>query len=116
MSVVYGRKLIQAGISGMRTGREVALDGQRFSEILVDLARDSAKLALVGACLGLALSSRTHRHSRLPGPIACAALWFYAGLVWKTRGVTASMARSALKEMDRVRDEHWLEANPIDYA
>jgi hypothetical protein len=38
------------------------------------------------------------------------------GLAWKTRELTASMGRSALKEMNAVRDQHWLENHPIDYA
>jgi hypothetical protein len=115
-TVAYGRKLFDAAILGMRTGLEVALNGQRLSELLVDLAGDSAKLALAGAFVGLWRSSGTHRHSRLRDPIAYAALWFCAGVAWKTRKVTANMAHSALKELIRVRDEHWLEANPIDYA
>jgi hypothetical protein len=38
------------------------------------------------------------------------------GLAWKTRELTASMGRSALKEMGTVRDQHWLQNHPIDYA
>jgi hypothetical protein len=39
-----------------------------------------------------------------------------AGVVWDTRLLAASAAGGALARIEKVRDEHWLERNPIDYA
>jgi len=44
------------------------------------------------------------------------AIGFGAGLLWESRLLTASVACGALRNIDRVRDEHWLERHPIDYA
>jgi hypothetical protein len=41
---------------------------------------------------------------------------FAAGVVWDTRLLAASAAGGALARIEKVRDEHWLERNPIDYA
>ncbi|MBI3475615.1 MAG: hypothetical protein HY010_07765 [Acidobacteria bacterium] len=39
-----------------------------------------------------------------------------AGIAWKSRCLTTSVADGAMESMGRVRDEHWLEKHPIDYA
>ena len=52
--------------------------------------------------------------------VACglvgSAIGFVAGFAWKTRDLTEGMAHSAAKQMGVVRDQHWLERHPIDYA
>jgi hypothetical protein len=44
------------------------------------------------------------------------AIGFCAGFAWGTRELTGSMGRASLKQMGAVRDQHWLERHPIDYA
>jgi hypothetical protein len=44
------------------------------------------------------------------------AIGFGVGVAWESRRLTASVASGALKNIGRVRDEHWFELNPIDYA
>jgi hypothetical protein len=44
------------------------------------------------------------------------AIGFCAGVVWENRRLAASVARGALRNIDRVRDEYWLDRHPIDYA
>jgi hypothetical protein len=39
-----------------------------------------------------------------------------AGVVWQSRFLATSVAGGALARIDKVRDEHWLEKHPIDYA
>jgi hypothetical protein len=41
---------------------------------------------------------------------------FGAGVAWESRRLTASAACGALRNISKVRDEHWLERHPIDYA
>jgi hypothetical protein len=45
-----------------------------------------------------------------------AFLGLTAGLLWETRFLTVSSAGAALEGIEKVRDEHWLERHPIDYA
>jgi hypothetical protein len=44
------------------------------------------------------------------------AIGFGAGIAWENRRLAASAASGALRNIGRVRDEHWLERHPIDYA
>jgi hypothetical protein len=44
------------------------------------------------------------------------AIGLGAGLAWESRRLTASVAGGALRNIGRVRDEHWLSKHPIDYA
>jgi hypothetical protein len=57
------------------------------------------------------------------GPVAnitCGALGcvvgFGAGVAWDNRRLAASIASAAMRNIGRVRDEHWLDRHPIDYA
>jgi hypothetical protein len=117
--VAYGRKLVSAGISGIRNGQRT-LDGEAVSALVSDSARDSLKLAAAGACLGLLPACLAGRRPRFSSTLAFgvlgSALGFLLGFAWKTRTVTASIAQSAAKELHRVGDERWLERHPIDYA
>ena len=117
--VAYGRKLVSAGISGIRKGQST-LDGASVSTLVADSARDSLKLAAAGACLGLLPFCLTRRRQGLSSALVLSAvgsaLGFCAGFTWKTRKVTSSLAHSAVRELHRASDEHWLEMNPIDYA
>jgi hypothetical protein len=45
-----------------------------------------------------------------------AAIGVGASVAWESRRLTASVAGGALKNIGRVRDEHWLTNHPIDYA
>lgn len=118
--LAYGRRLVNAGISGIRSGRE-NFDPQRASALVSNSAEESLKLAVVGACLGILPACLMRRRSpRLSSALALgvagSALGFCAGFSWKTRKLTSSLAHSAMREVRRVKDEHWLDKNPIDYA
>ncbi len=116
----YGRTLVQSGVSGLRSGRETHLNGRPLSSVLNQSARASISLATIGACAGLLRLYVSNRRGRVPKTVAWSvlgsAIGFCAGFAWKTRDLTTSMGRSSLKQMRVVRDEHWLERHPIDYA
>ena len=118
--VAYGRRLANAGLTGIRTGQHTASPDQSFSALLVESLRDSLMLAAVGACVGLLRPYVTRRRNRFPRALAGgavgSALGLCAGFAWKTRATTSGIVHSARKEMGRVRDERWLEMNPITYA
>jgi hypothetical protein len=115
----YGRKLVNAGISGIRSGyRE--FDPELASALVANSAEESLKLALTGACLGIIPAVLLARRSRTATSILFgtlgSALGFAVGFSWKTRPLTSKLAHSAFHEVRRAKEEHWLEMNPIDYA
>ncbi len=119
-TVRYGRKLVNAGITGIRTGQDSVRGERPLSALAVEAARNSLALAAVGACVGLLRFYVGHRRNRVASAVALgtlgSALGFCVGFGWKTRNVTSSVAHSAARELRKARDEHWLESNPIDYA
>jgi DNA-binding transcriptional LysR family regulator len=115
----YARKLVNAGIGGIQSGyRE--FDPALASSLVANSAETSLKLALTGACLGIVPAMVLARRSRTATSILFgtlgSVLGFAIGFSWKTRPLTSKLAHSALREVRRVKDEHWLETNPIDYA
>src|SRR5271169_480279 len=91
--VAYGRKLANAGLTGIRTGQQTASPQQSFSALLGHSLRDSLMLAAVGACVGLLRPYLTRRHYRLlkvlAGGAVGSALGLCAGFAWKTRTATS---------------------------
>jgi len=118
--VRYGRSLANSGAAGMRRGREAYLNGRPLGAVLNQKARASIGLAAIGACAGLLRCFVSGRRRRISESIALgavgSAIGFFAGFTWKTRDLTGSMIHGAAKNMSPVRDEHWLERHPIDYA
>lgn len=119
-SVTYTRKLLEAGVSGVRAGQLTAGNGRSLSSIVAESARDSIAIAAVGACAGLVRSYLSRRRGHASNRLACGALGtavgFCAGFVWTTRTVTSSLAHAALQEIHKTSDERWLALHPIDYA
>ncbi len=110
----YGLQLLEAGMKGLHTsgGGNVPAGTQLASSF-----RTSLKAAALGAgvaWLGSSLIGR--RGARVQATLTCSALVFCAELGWQTRSLSSYMMRCAAKEMSKVRDQHWLELNPIDYA
>jgi hypothetical protein len=74
----------------------------------------------IGAAVGV-LSARLSRRHRsgyrvAVGGLVGSALGFGAGVAWTSRDFTGAVARSTIQKVNSVRDAHWLERNPIDYA
>jgi hypothetical protein len=119
-SIEYGRKLVDSGVQGARSGERAFLDGRRLTPYLNRSARIALGPAAVGACLGVLGSNPRARRTSSTRAFLCAALGcvvgFGAGIAWKSRGLAASVASGAIRNIGRVRDEHWLERHPIDYA
>lgn len=116
----YGRKLVHAGFSGIRTGQPAALNGRTLASVLLDSAAGVVTLTAAGACVALLASYLLRKRGRSTNLFAYAAvgtaLGFGAGVSWKSRKIASSLAHSALKEIHKASDEHWLEKNPVDYA
>lgn len=121
-SADYGRKMLHSGLDGARSGREAFLNGRPLTPFLSESIRNAWKPAAIGACLGALGSYPNHRHDQYSiGRVFAygflgGAIGFGAAIAWESRWLTASVAAGALKNMEKVLDEHWLEKHPIDYA
>lgn len=119
-TVDYGRKLFSSGVEGARSGREAFLHGKPLTPFLSESVQHAIVPAAIGAFLGV-LSTYSGNHHRRNGRTLAygllgGAIGFGAGVAWETRHLTESVASAAWEQMGRIRDEHWLEKNPIDYA
>jgi hypothetical protein len=121
-SADYGRKMLNSGLDGARSGREAFLNGRPLTPFLSESIRNAWKPAVIGACLGALGSYSNRRHNYKSTSRAFAyglvggVIGLGTGIAWESRLLTASVAAGALKNMEDVSDEHWLEKHPIDYA
>jgi len=118
--VEYGRKILDGGLEGVRTGREAFLQGEPLKPYLGESARKALPSAAFGAFLGV-LASLSCKQSRSTGRslffgLAGGLIGFGAGMAWESRELTESAASEALRKIQRVRDEHWVEKHPVAYA
>jgi hypothetical protein len=118
--VEYGRKVLDSGLEGARSGREAFLNGRPLTPFLSESVRKALQPAALGAILGVVGSCPGSRRRPAGRVLAFALLGgvigFGAGVIWESRNLTASIASGALMNMGKARDEHWLERHPIDYA
>lgn len=116
----YGRRILNSGLEGVRSGREAFLNGRSLTPFLSEAARNALKPAVVGACVGMLSGYRGNGHNSITKVFGFGLLGsligFASGVVWGSRELTASIAANARTNIDKVRDEHWLQKNPIDYA
>ena len=120
----YGRKLFVSGLEGARSGEASFLQGRPLTPVINDYVRHALTSATIGACIG-ALSAyqeneyesraRTLMSSVAAGAIG-GAVGFVVSVAWQGRRLARSVASSAWRKVDTVRDEHWLQKHPIDYA
>jgi hypothetical protein len=119
-NIHYARELLNAGLEGARSGREKFLKGKRLGTFLAESFSNTLKPAALGLCLGLLGSYRGNGRKKAGRVFARGliggAVGFGAGAVWQSRFLVETAAGSALKSIGRVRDDHWLKRNPIDYA
>lgn len=115
----YGCRLMDSAVEGAREGESEFLRDESLGPYLERSALRAIAPTIVGACLGLVGGHLTNRHSRkrtLICGLLGGAIGFGIGIVWENRNLTASVASGAWKRINKTRDEHWFEKNPIDYA
>jgi hypothetical protein len=116
----YGQRILNSALDGARGGREAFLNGRSLTPFLGEGIRNALKPAVVGACIGVLGSYPGDRHRSIGRALAFGfagwAIGLGAGVAWETRVLTACVTSNALRNIGRMRDEHWLERNPIDYA
>ena len=118
--VEYGRRVLNSGLEGGRSGQEAFLHGRSVSPFVRESFRKALKPAVLGALVGVLTGCPKSGHRSPTRFLASGLLGGFigltAGVVWESRLLAASVAGGALSRIDKVRDEHWLERNPIDYA
>jgi hypothetical protein len=118
--IEYGRKVLDSGLEGIRSGEVAFLNGRHLTPFLKDSARKALTPAALGACLGVLFSFPGNEHRSIGRMLMFGllggAIGFSTGLAWESRGLTESAASGALRNIHRVRDEHWVEKHPIAYA
>lgn len=117
--VDYGRKLMDSAVAGARDGEGKFLKHEPLRHHLQRSAANAMAPTILGACLGwFGGYLDTGRSSRRA--LVCAflggAIGFGAGVIWENRNLTASVATGAWRSVNKTRDAHWFEKNPIDYA
>ena len=118
--VGYGQKVLNSGLEGARSGREVFLNGKALIPFLSESVRNAWGPAALGACIGVLSTYPGNRHKSIGKTLVYgflgSAIGFGGVVAWRNRRLAASVTSGALRNMSRVRDEHWLENHPIDYA
>ena len=117
--VEYGRKILDSGLEGARSGREAFLSGRDLAPYLGESVRKALIPAAVGVCIGV-LGSYAGDRRRSIGELLTFGLLggvmgFGTGVAWESRRLTASAANGVLRNIHKVRDEHWLEKHPVAY-
>ena len=119
-NVDYGERIIKAGLHGAHSGWERFFNEKASSALLNESVRYEWKAAAIGACIGVLSIYPRNPHLSLRSALAYGLLGSVLGCsasaLWKWRRLFKSVTSAALKGVGRVRDEHWLEANPIDHA
>lgn len=118
--VEYGRRVLHSGLAGARSGQEAFLHGEPLTPFLGNAIRKASAPAALGALLGLLSSvpgsNRECGKRALVFGLLGGAIGLGMSVAWQSRELTKSAASAALRNMNRARDEHWLETHPIDYA
>jgi hypothetical protein len=116
----YGRRLVDSGIEGARSGQEEFLNGRALTPFLGESVKESLWPAAIGIGVGLLAGYPIWRKKSAPTSVVCGllggAIGLTSGLAWSSRHYSARVAGHALKSMGKVRDEQWLTKHPINYA
>ena len=112
---------LNAGLQYIRRLSDAVVDGigsaSNGRQIVPRLTACVWAPAAIGAAIGAVLTRRPRSSHRMAmGGLAGSALGLGAGMAWASRDLARSVARSAIQNVNTVRDARWLEKNPINYA
>jgi hypothetical protein len=113
--LTYVRHLAEAGVDGITSVWNKPPAGT--------LAPDGGKVwlatalgGLVGGLSVLLTRNRNSRHGTAFGVLVGSATGFGGSVAWSSRTLGEAIRRSVVRKVNAVRDQRWLEKNPIDYA
>jgi hypothetical protein len=119
-NVGYGRELVSSGFQGARSAWKTSAEDVNVASAVARMARDSWKPGVAGAILGAVagylLSERERTKYTVIGSLLGGAIGLSGSMTWSGRRVIGGIASEAMHNINEVRDQRWLDKNPIDYA
>jgi hypothetical protein len=115
--ISYAKVLVEAGLGGAASAWKGSDDQpvrQAFTGAIWAPAALGAGFGVLGVCIKR--NWRRSAASMAVGGLAGTALGLGAGVVWASRVFAGSVARGALRNVNAVRDAHWLEEHPVAYG
>jgi hypothetical protein len=114
----YGHDLIHSAVEGARSAGERAMATEPVGGVLARSAQASLPWAAVGASLLGVYSATRHRtiRNQILFCVVGAVVGFGTNLAFSTRQLTGEIVHGAVRNINTVRDAHWLAKHPIDYA
>ena len=115
--ISYAKDLVEAGLGGAASAWKGSGDQhtvQAFTGGVWAPAALGAGFGVLSVCMKR--SRRRSMTSMAVGGLAGTALGLGAGVVWASRVLAGSVARGALRNVNAVRDAHWLEQHPVAYG
>jgi len=83
----YGRRLLDSGVAGARSGQEAFLNGRGLVPFLAGSVRSALKPAVLGACLGVLAGYPVGRRKSIAATLVCGlaggAIGLGLGLAWE---------------------------------
>ena len=118
--VEYGRRVLNSGLEGARSGGAAYLKGVPFAGFVGESIRTGLSPAAAGAYIGVLGCCAGNRRNSIGRMLAFGllggALGLGASVAWKSRRLTASAVSEASRNVKRVRGEHWMKKNFIAYG
>ena len=116
----YGHDLIHSAVEGARSAGEHALATEPLGAVLARSARASLPWAAIGASVGLLAVYPARKHESIRNGLLLgvlgAVIGFGTNVAFSTRPLTGEIVHGAVRNINAVRDAHWLAKHPIDYA
>lgn len=114
--LAYGKRLVDAGWNGVAAARR-EFDGRVFAPPLQNVAWTHSAIGASIGMLTTGLTGKRKSASRVAmGGLVGSVLGLGVAVVWASRGFIGRAARKGARHVNVVRDAHWLENHPVDYA
>jgi len=119
-NIAYGQELLESGVEGAKEARKATLEAPETTDLISVAAQESWQGAtigvLAGAIFGVLTDDRKPLRGVITGGLLGAVAGFAGSFAWKTRPITSNMVPGASKRIGTVRNQHWLDKNPINYG
>lgn len=116
----YGHDLIHSAVEGARSAGEHALATEPVGAVLARSARASLPWAAIGASVGFVAVYPARKHESIRNGVLFgvlgAVIGFGTNVALGSRPLISEIVHGAVRDINTVRDAHWLEKHPIDYA
>ena len=118
----YGHDLIHSAVEGARSAGEHMLATEPVGTVLARSARASLPWAAIGASVGLLAVCSARKHESIRNGVLFGVLGAVIGFGFVTNvprsawQLTGEIVHGAERNINTVRDAHWLANHPIDYA